>query len=198
MSAHAVLGPIDPQIAGMPAASIIKVSMEKPLSEIDDQTLILADIGQKAIDQLKHSTRALLSTTMSAGLGRRARRQAHQRPLDARLPHQRRRSARTRPQRQHRHAHRNVGIDDAFSTACRTAGRRRIRTRGKRGGHAARLNGRRDRYPKISRRRRTGPDLRGVLVAHPFAAGSRAPARRHRHRTEKFPLLFLNPHLSCD
>ena len=65
MSAHAVLGPIDPQIAGMPAASIIKVSMEKPLSEIDDQTLILADIGQKAINQLKRSTRELLSTTMS-------------------------------------------------------------------------------------------------------------------------------------
>ena len=65
MSAHAVLGPIDPQVAGMPAASIIKVSMEKPLSEIDDQTLILADIGQKAIDQLKRSTRELLSTTMS-------------------------------------------------------------------------------------------------------------------------------------
>ena len=60
MSEHAVLGPIDPQVGGMPAASIIKVAGEKPLSEIDDQTLILADLGRKAIDQLKRSARELL------------------------------------------------------------------------------------------------------------------------------------------
>ena len=66
MSMHAVLGPIDPQINGLPAASIIKVAAEKPLSEIDDQTLILADVGQKAIDQLKRQATELLRAPLSA------------------------------------------------------------------------------------------------------------------------------------
>jgi len=65
MSPHAVLGPVDPQINGLPAASIIKVAAEKPLSEIDDQTLILADISQKAIDQLKRQACELFRTDMS-------------------------------------------------------------------------------------------------------------------------------------
>ena len=65
MSPHAVLGPIDPQINGLPAASIIKVAAEKPLSEIDDQTLILADLGQKAIDQLKRQACELMRAPMS-------------------------------------------------------------------------------------------------------------------------------------
>jgi ClpP class serine protease len=65
MTEHAMLGPIDPQINGMPAASIIKVASEKPLSEIDDQTLIFADLGQKAIDQLKRQACELLRTPMT-------------------------------------------------------------------------------------------------------------------------------------
>ncbi len=58
-------GPIDPQINGLPAASIIKVAAQKPLSEIDDQTLILADLGQKAIDQLKRQAGELMRAPMS-------------------------------------------------------------------------------------------------------------------------------------
>lgn len=65
MSPHAVLGPIDPQVNGLPAASVIKVASEKPLSEIDDQTLILADVGRKAIEQLKRAARELLRAPMS-------------------------------------------------------------------------------------------------------------------------------------
>src|ERR1700724_704200 len=53
MCKHAVLGPIDPQIGQSPAASLIKVVEEKPIARIDDQTLILADVGRKAISQLK-------------------------------------------------------------------------------------------------------------------------------------------------
>lgn len=64
MTEHAMLGPIDPQINGMPAASIIKVATEKPLSEIDDQTLIFADLGQKAIAQLKRQATELLRAPM--------------------------------------------------------------------------------------------------------------------------------------
>jgi len=65
MTEHAMLGPIDPQINGMPAAWIIKVASEKPLSEIDDQTLIFADVSHKAIAQLKRQATELLRTPMT-------------------------------------------------------------------------------------------------------------------------------------
>ncbi|WP_442955071.1 SDH family Clp fold serine proteinase [Parasphingorhabdus sp.] len=42
-----MLGPVDPQLGQMPAASLIKVVEEKPIAEIDDQTLIMADVGRK-------------------------------------------------------------------------------------------------------------------------------------------------------
>jgi ClpP class serine protease len=66
MSRHSVLGPIDPQLGQMPAASLIKVVEEKPIAEIDDETLVLADVGRKAIAQLKEAARALLASRMSA------------------------------------------------------------------------------------------------------------------------------------
>ena len=60
MCKHSVLGPIDPQLADKPAASLIKVVEEKPLSRIDDQTLMLADVGRKAIAQVKELAYELL------------------------------------------------------------------------------------------------------------------------------------------
>ncbi|MBR8835948.1 MAG: ATP-dependent Clp protease proteolytic subunit [Stigonema ocellatum SAG 48.90 = DSM 106950] len=60
MDANAVLGPVDPQLGNYPAASIIKVVEEKPISEIDDQTLIMADLSRKAIDQVQRFVRTLL------------------------------------------------------------------------------------------------------------------------------------------
>src|SRR6266446_2008128 len=53
MSEHAVLGPVDPQFGQSPAASVLKVVKEKPIAEVDDQTLILADQAEKAIAQLR-------------------------------------------------------------------------------------------------------------------------------------------------
>ncbi|CTQ47261.1 SDH family Clp fold serine proteinase [Roseibium aggregatum] len=64
MCRHSVLGPIDPQLGGMPAASILKVKEEKPIAEIDDQTLILADVGRKAISQVEAMATSLLSRQM--------------------------------------------------------------------------------------------------------------------------------------
>lgn len=64
MSPHAVLGPVDPQLNGMAAASILKVVEKKPVAEIDDQTLMLADNAQKAVAQLKEAATALLTRTM--------------------------------------------------------------------------------------------------------------------------------------
>ncbi|MFN7065767.1 MAG: SDH family Clp fold serine proteinase [Aquificaceae bacterium] len=53
MDPNAVLGPVDPQIGQMPAASILKVLQSKEVKDIEDQTFILADIAQKAIEQMK-------------------------------------------------------------------------------------------------------------------------------------------------
>lgn len=61
MCRHSVLGPIDPQLGGMPAASIIKVAEEKPIAEIDDQTLLMADVGRKAIAQVQTIAMQLLA-----------------------------------------------------------------------------------------------------------------------------------------
>jgi ClpP class serine protease len=48
MDTNAVLGPVDPQISGMPAASIVNVLALKKRDNISDETLILADVAQKA------------------------------------------------------------------------------------------------------------------------------------------------------
>ena len=60
MDENAVLGPVDPQLGEMPAASIVKVLEQKPLASIDDETLILADTARKALAQVKHTVRELL------------------------------------------------------------------------------------------------------------------------------------------
>ena len=61
MSRHAVLGPVDPQLGQAPAASILKVLAQKPMAEIDDATLILADQAEKAIRQVQESVLELLA-----------------------------------------------------------------------------------------------------------------------------------------
>jgi ClpP class serine protease len=65
MSPHAVLGPIDPQLGNKPAASLLKVVEQKPISEVDDETLIMADVGRKAIEQVKKTARDLLQRQLS-------------------------------------------------------------------------------------------------------------------------------------
>jgi len=60
MDANAVLGPVDPQLGGYAAASILQVVAEKPIAEIDDQTLILADLARKAMHQVQNFVRELL------------------------------------------------------------------------------------------------------------------------------------------
>jgi ClpP class serine protease len=64
MDANAVLGPVDPQLGNYPAASIIKVVEDKPIGEIDDQTLIMADLSRKAIKQVQRFVRTLLKDSI--------------------------------------------------------------------------------------------------------------------------------------
>ena len=70
MCRHSVLGPIDPQLSGMPAASIVKVAESKPVAEVDDQTLVLADVGRKAIAQVEAAATALLRDRMGEARAR--------------------------------------------------------------------------------------------------------------------------------
>jgi ClpP class serine protease len=60
MSENAVLGPVDPQLGEYPAASLIKLKNIKPVDKIDDKTLIMADVAEKAIKQLEKSVYELL------------------------------------------------------------------------------------------------------------------------------------------
>jgi len=48
MDPNAVLGPVDPQIAGMPAASILNLLQIKKPNQISDEMLILVDVAAKA------------------------------------------------------------------------------------------------------------------------------------------------------
>jgi hypothetical protein len=56
-----VLGPVDPQLGQYPTASLVKAVARKPIAKVDDERLILADVAEKALTQLKESTRELLT-----------------------------------------------------------------------------------------------------------------------------------------
>jgi ClpP class serine protease len=64
MSENAVLGPVDPQLGKHPAASILKVLERKPIAEIDDETIIMADMAEKALRQVKATVVDLLDDNM--------------------------------------------------------------------------------------------------------------------------------------
>ena len=61
MDPNAVLGPVDPQVGRYPAASILAAVAEKDRNEVDDDTLILADVSRKAIDQMTETVTAILN-----------------------------------------------------------------------------------------------------------------------------------------
>jgi ClpP class serine protease len=61
MCEHAVLGPVDPQLGEYPAVSLLSAVERKPVAELDDRTLILADIAEKSIRQVRESVRDLLA-----------------------------------------------------------------------------------------------------------------------------------------
>ena len=62
MDSNAVLGPIDPQLGEYPAVSILSVLEKKDINEIDDRTVILADVARKAVKQVNESVAKLLVT----------------------------------------------------------------------------------------------------------------------------------------
>ncbi|MGI9406316.1 MAG: SDH family Clp fold serine proteinase [Hyphomicrobiaceae bacterium] len=59
-----VLGPIDPQISGLPAASIVKARDAKPAESVFDLTLVLADVSEKALEQVKRGAVEIMTPRM--------------------------------------------------------------------------------------------------------------------------------------
>ncbi len=64
MDRHAVLGPVDPQLGQYPAPSIVRAVEEKGKDKVKDETLIMADIAQKAIKQARDLITYLLEDKM--------------------------------------------------------------------------------------------------------------------------------------
>jgi ClpP class serine protease len=54
MDENAVLGPVDPQLGQWPANSILKAVEQKQANEVDDETLIMADVARKAVGQIRN------------------------------------------------------------------------------------------------------------------------------------------------
>ncbi len=60
MCEHAVLGPVDPQVGQLPAASILRAVSRKPVEHLEDKTLVLADQAEMAIVEVRKSIYELL------------------------------------------------------------------------------------------------------------------------------------------
>ncbi|HUV72279.1 MAG TPA: hypothetical protein VMW25_04665 [Clostridia bacterium] len=60
MDRQALLGRLDPQILGLPAVSIAKINERKVPKDIDDQTIALIDVSQKAIVQTRELVEKIL------------------------------------------------------------------------------------------------------------------------------------------
>jgi ClpP class serine protease len=59
---HAALGPVDPQLGQYPAASLVEVASLPGMHK--DETLLLADVGRKALRQVEVVVTSLLERTM--------------------------------------------------------------------------------------------------------------------------------------
>jgi ClpP class serine protease len=65
MDENAVLGPVDPQVGQSPAVSLLAVLEKKEPKDIDDQTLVLADVARKALAQVRVTVQELLSERLT-------------------------------------------------------------------------------------------------------------------------------------
>jgi ClpP class serine protease len=61
MDPNAVLGPVDPQVGKYAAASILRVMKEKERKDIDDETIMLADMAEKAVKQVTQTVADMLA-----------------------------------------------------------------------------------------------------------------------------------------
>jgi ClpP class serine protease len=60
MDENAALGPVEPQVGEYPAMSILRATSLKQPADLDDHTLILADIARLALEEVQELIRRLL------------------------------------------------------------------------------------------------------------------------------------------
>ena len=118
-----VLGPIDPQIAGLPAASIVRARDSKPIEHVFDLTLVLADVSEKALAQVKRGAVELLTPRMDQEAAEKlaAKLAGGHWTHDYALTAQEAREPRLAGQG--RHAARGLGADEALPAARAAIGR---------------------------------------------------------------------------
>jgi ClpP class serine protease len=61
MDESAVLGPVDPQLGDVSAAALVRVTAKKPVERLDDRTLLMADVAEKALRHMKQVVADLLA-----------------------------------------------------------------------------------------------------------------------------------------
>lgn len=66
MGEFSMLGPIDPQIAGISAASVVAARDAKPVEHVSDLALVFADVSDKAIAQVKRGAIEIMTPRMDA------------------------------------------------------------------------------------------------------------------------------------
>lgn len=66
MDRHAMLGPVDPQLNGLPASSYMRVMAEKDRNAVMDNTIMMADMAEKATNQVRNIVYRLLEQKMGA------------------------------------------------------------------------------------------------------------------------------------
>lgn len=64
MERFSVLGPLDPQVDGIPASSFRSVLKMKEIESVDDRTIMLAEIAEKAVKNMKGFVKHLLKDKM--------------------------------------------------------------------------------------------------------------------------------------
>lgn len=67
---HAILGPVDPQINGLPASAYLRVISEKSKDAVSDQTIMMADVSAKAVAQVDKMLFELLRNKMEENRAR--------------------------------------------------------------------------------------------------------------------------------
>jgi ClpP class serine protease len=65
MDDNAVMGPVDPQVGGYPAVSLLRVVGEKDKNELEDGTLLLADVARTALAQIQEFIGTLVRDRMT-------------------------------------------------------------------------------------------------------------------------------------
>ena len=88
MDPNAVLGPVDPQIGAVAGRLDPEGARAKKPEDVDDQTLILADMARKALAQVRRTVQDPDASGMDRGAGGGAGRDAGDGHGDARLPDQ--------------------------------------------------------------------------------------------------------------